>query len=37
MLKEAQQVVVLPVDVTHDLDRRLELKERRLRAVEKNV
>ena len=30
VLEEAQQVIVLPVDVTADLERRLELQERRL-------
>ena len=34
-LEQVQQVVVLPVDVAHDLDRRLELEQRRL--VDKDV
>jgi len=30
MLEQPQQIVVLPVDVPHDLDRRLKFKQRGL-------
>ena len=30
VLEEAQEVMVLPMDIAHDLDRRLKLKQRRL-------